>query len=133
MLKNTVFILIVLLVMLSGCTSRPYTMKDNGHTDELDMDSPFEIELTGNSSAGYSWKVVEIDTDVIKQIGKPGYVPSDGRVGSGGTYPFRFQTVDYGETELVLAYSRSFEPGEPPPKTFRMKIISGTMGRILGE
>jgi len=130
MLKNITFILIVLLVMLSGCTSRPYTMKDNGHTAELDMDSPFEIELTGNSSAGYSWKVVKIDTNVIKQIGKPGYVPSDDRTGSAGTYIFRFQTVDYGETELVLTYSRT---GQPPAKTFRMKIISGTMGRILGE
>ena len=133
MLKNTAFILIVLLFIFSGCTNKPFTMRDNGHTVELELDTPFEIELEGNSSTGNTWKVVEIDTNVIQQIGKPGFVPSGDLIGSGGTYTYRFQTVGNGETELVLAYSRSFESGEPPAKTFRMKVICGTMGRILGE
>lgn len=108
-------------------------MKDNGHTVELEMDSPFEIALAGNPSTGYIWQVVEIDTNVVKQIGEPTYESSGNLEGSGGTYTFRFQTVNYGESDLTLVYCRPFEPDKSLVKTFRMKIISGTMGRITGE
>ncbi len=130
--KNLIYILIVYLVVSAGCSS-PYTIKDNGRTVELQMDSPFEVELEGNPSTGYSWQVAEVDTNVIKQIGEPIYESSGNLAGSGGTYTFRFRTVDNGETPLVLVYGRPFEPAKAPVKTFRLKIISGTMGRITGE
>ena len=130
MLKRTAFFLFILLTILSGCTNKPFTMNDNGHIAELDMDTPFEVELEGNASTGYSWQIVEMDTNVIKQTGEPEYERPVDRTGAGGTYTFSFRTVNYGESLLVMAYGR---PGEDPVKTFRIKIISGTMGRILGE
>lgn len=124
--------MIVLLVMLYGCT-KPFTMENNGQTVELQIDSPFEVELTGNPSTGYSWKLAEADKSVIKMTGEPEFTQSDDRIGSPGTYTFSFQTIAAGETEIVLVYSRVFESDEPPAKTFRMTIISGTMGRITAE
>jgi len=104
-------------------------MHDNGHTVELDMDTPFEIELHGDSSAGFSWHVREFDSTIIKQIGQPKYSQPVNQTGT-GLYTFDFHTVGYGKTYLILNYGR---PSEPPVKTFRIKIISGTMGRILGK
>ncbi|NOX85134.1 MAG: protease inhibitor I42 family protein [Chlorobi bacterium] len=133
-MKHTFFfIIIVLLAALAGCTNKPFTMEDSGRTVELDLDSPFMVELKGNASTGYSWEILEMDTTVVRQIGKQGYMPSGDKIGSGGTYTFWFKTVDFGETELVIGYVRRFESDEPPAKIFRMKIISGMMGRITGE
>ena len=132
-MKHNLFIIIVLLAALTGCTNKPFTMEDNGRTIELDLDSPFCVELKGNASNGYSWQVLQMDKDVIRQVGEPGYMPSGDMVGSGGTYTFWFKTVGFGETELVIGYVRRFESDEPPAKTFKLKIISGTMGRITGE
>ncbi len=91
------------------------------------------VELKGNASTGYEWKVMNMDSTVIRQIGQPGFMPSGDEIGSGGTYTFWFKTVSFGETELVIGYVRRFESDEPPEKTFKLKVISGTMGRITGE
>ena len=130
--RDLAYIFIVFLSISAGC-GHPYTMKDNGRTLELQLDSPFEVELEGNPTTGYSWQVVEMDTNVIRQTGEPVYEPSGDKPGSGGVYTFRFRTVADGESLLVLVYSRPFEPDKEPVKTFRLKIISGTMGRITGE
>ncbi len=133
MLKHAIFIFFISVVLLSGCTNKPFTMKDSGRTVELDLETPFMIELKGNASTGYSWNVLKLDSSVVQQTGQPGYMPSGDKIGSGGTYTFWFKTVGFGETELVIGYVRRFESDEPPAKEFRMKIISGTMGRITGE
>ena len=133
-MKHTFFIIMILLfATLAGCTNKPFTMEDSGRTVELDLDSPFMVELKGNASTGYEWKVMNMDSTVIRQIGQPGFMPSGDEIGSGGTYTFWFKTVGFGETELVIGYVRRFESDEPPAKTFKLKVISGTMGRITGE
>ncbi len=117
-----------------SCTSEPYTSKDNGSTVNLSVDDPFEIQLVTNSSTGYKWQVAQLNNTVIKQIGKPVYEIKEGSaIGASGLVTFKFQTVANGQADLRLEYVRGFEENETPSKTFEIKIVVGTMGRILED
>ncbi len=108
-------------------------MNDNGTTVNLGIDDVFEIELEGNASTGYLWEIVGYDSTVIKRTGDVKFVPEDDRTGSGGTYVYSFQTIAAGQTWLEMVYKRRWEEHKLHDKTFRIKIVSGTMGRILEE
>jgi len=126
-------ILVTLVIFMSSCAG-PFTDEDNGTTVNLSIDDPFEIELEGNASTGYSWQIMPYDSTVIKQVGEPEFKSNaEGRVGSGGIITFKFQTIGDGQTELLLVYRRKWEEHKPPTKMFKMKIVVGTMGRILEE
>ena len=77
-------VLVVLVVFISSCAG-PYTIDDSGTTVNLGNDDPFEIELVGNASTGYSWQVMPYDSTVIKQIGVPEFKSKDDRIGSAGS------------------------------------------------
>lgn len=126
------FIFAVSAGFLTSCAG-PFTIDDNGTTVNLSNDDLFEIELVGNASTGYSWQVLPYDSTVIKQVGEPEFKSKDDRVGSAGIITFRFQTIADGQTDLQLVYIRKWEENKPPAKTFSMKIVVGTMGRILEE
>jgi len=131
-MKNLIKIslIVVIALFISSCTG-PFTIDDNGKTVNLSIDDPFEVDLSGNASTGYSWKILPYDSTVIKQVGEPVFKSNDGgAVGAGGIITFKFQTVADGQTNLKMIYSREWE-NKPPSKTFEMKIVVGTMGRIL--
>jgi len=126
-------LIIVTIIIMTSC-SGPYTINDNGTTVNLSIDDPFEIDLAGNASTGYIWQVLPFDSTVIKQVGTPSSkVNNDDRVGSSSVKTYRFITVADGETNLKFVYRRRWEENEIPTKTFEMKIVVGTMGRILEE
>ncbi len=134
-MKNLIKISLIVVVALfvSSCAG-PFTIDDNGKTVNLTTDDPFEIDLAGNASTGYSWKILPYDSAVIKQVGEPVFKSNDGgAVGSGGMITFKFQTIADGQTDLKLIYQRRWEENEPPTRTFEMKIVVGTMGRILED
>ncbi|MBI9038981.1 MAG: protease inhibitor I42 family protein [Bacteroidales bacterium] len=126
------FLALIFSLSFYSC-SGPYTVEDDGRTIELGIDDPFEIELDGNPTTGYIWDILSYDSTIIKQIGKADYQAISDAIGAGGKYTFKFQTIAAGSTILQLIYYRSFEKNVPPAKTFQMKIISGTMGRIEAE
>lgn len=128
LLKSIISICIAILI--TSCAG-PFTIADSGTTVNLSNDDPFEIELEGNASTGYTWQVMPFDSSVIKQVGEPEFKANDGRIGSGGMITFKFQTIADGQTDLLLVYHRRWEKNEPPAKKFEMKIVVGTMGRIL--
>ena len=131
--KIEIFVFVLLFsIFLTSCT-KPYTEEDNGRTINLGIYDPFEIELAGNPSTGYIWDVLSYDSTIIKQVGKAEFEPIDDKIGSGGKYTFNFQTIAAGQTTLVLIYYRKFEENVPPAKTFELKVVSGTMGRILED
>ena len=133
-MKNTIksLVLIASMIFIISCVE-PFTIDDSGSTVNLGIDDPFEIELVGNASTGYIWKVMPYDSTIIKQIGEPGFNSDDDRVGSSGTITFKFQTIAAGQTDLLLVYHRKWEEHKPPARLFKMKIVVGTMGRILEE
>ncbi len=124
--------IVVITIFITSCAG-PYTIEDSGITVNLSTDDPFEIVLDGNASTGYTWKVMPFDSTVIKQLSEPEIKSGDGRIGAGGKVTFKFQSLADGQTDLLLVYSRRWEENEPPAKKFEMKIVVGTMGRILED
>lgn len=133
-MKNilTSSLLFLSLLIITSCEG-PYTFENSGSTINLSTYDPFEIELEGNASTGYTWQIVSYDSTVIKQVGEKEYKANDDRTGSAGTYTYKFQTIGDGQTTLVLVYKRKWEEHTLHDKTFEMKVVVGTMGRILEE
>lgn len=123
-------LLITIIPFLYIACSGSYTIEDNGSTINLSNDDPFEIQLKGNASTGYSWQVISYDSTIIQQVGDKEYVPNDDKVGSPGMVTFKFKTIGIGETSLILVYKRSWEELSDDDKSFTLKVVVGTMGRI---
>ena len=117
---------ILLLISIMGFTScmGPLTDRDNGRTLEFSEDSPFTIQLKCPDKGAY-WKIMEYDKTVIKQMGDVLIKP----VGDKRIFEFEFQCIADGSTSLLIAYIQKDEPSIVE-KTFELKIICGTMGRI---
>jgi predicted secreted protein len=108
----------------SGAASGTLTEKDNGKTIELEMDSPFTIRLTGEHDSGLSWKLVSDNKPVIA------FEKSETTIdGNKDIYIFTFKTENEGEQIIEIVYGNN----SGIMKTFKLKVICGTMGRILSE
>ena len=108
-------------------------MDDNGRTINLPNETPFEIYLNGTPSTGYIWEVASFNKSILKELDNPDFKPENDRDGAGGMYTFKFQTIAEGESILKLNYLCRSEPNEPPVKSFQIKVVCGTMGRILED
>ncbi|MDP2723432.1 MAG: protease inhibitor I42 family protein [Bacteroidales bacterium] len=122
-------------LLLQGMVScmDPIVMTDNGKTYNLSIDEVFQIQLPGNPTTGYSWRIMPYDETVVKQLGEPSYKVNDDKIGTGGIYTFKFQTIADGQAELILNYARKWDSLTEPSRTFKIMIVSGTMGQILEE
>jgi len=108
----------------TGAASGELTEKDNNKTIELEMDSPFTIRLTGEHGSGYRWKLVSDN--------KPAVILKNTDVsiqGNDDVYIFNFMVKNQGEEEVVIVFASD----DVVVKTFKLKVICGTMGRILSE
>ena len=56
-------------------------------------------------------------------VGEPEFHPASSALGASGTVTFRFEAVGAGQTTLKLIYSRPFEKGVLPPKTFAASVL----------
>ncbi len=126
------FSILILSTVLISCAG-PYTIENSGSTINLSIDDPFEIELMGNPSTGYSWQVVTLDSTVISRIGDAEFKANDDKIGSAGVYTFKFKTISAGQSNLLLVYKRAWDEHALHDKVFEMKVVVGTMGRILEE
>lgn len=138
-------LLLASLVLLAGCgagelapadTPEPganpdreviLTVEDNGGQVSLDQGQVLVVSLASNPTTGYRWDVVEVDESILRQEGDAEFVaPEAGAtplVGAGGTEIFRFVVAGGGETELTLAYRRSWEEGVEPVETFTVHVL----------
>ncbi len=129
--KTYSLVLIFLAAMFMASCAKPFSEKDNGTKIDLGIDDPFEIELPGNPSEGFIWEVEYFEKEIIKQIGEAEFTPSDDTEAAEGKYLFKFQTIAAGQSVVSLVYHKKSGENKIPTKTFTMKIISGTMGRIM--
>jgi len=129
--------MMVIAAISFGCSSKTYTINDSGKTQRLALDSVFTVTLDGNPTTGYLWSdATELNTCLAKSNNGGEYEmdpTSNQPVGGGGTYTFKYKVKSAGEAELRLIYSRPWETGQAPAKTFTMKVIAGTMGTIEEE
>ena len=132
-MKKVKQIILSLVVMSLISCAGPYTIKDSGKTINLGMYDPFQVELHGNASTGYKWEITAYDSTVIEQIGNVSYKADDDKIGSGGLYTWSFKTIGAGELDLLFVYKRPWEESSADDKIFSLRVVSGTMGRILSE
>jgi inhibitor of cysteine peptidase len=130
-------IMMITAAIMFGCSSKPYTMNEDGKTQRLSIDSVFSIALEGNPTTGYLWSdATELNT-CLTQLNKGEEFERDPTsnqpIGGGGIYTFKYKVKSDGQANLKLVYSRPWETGQAPAKTFNMKILAGTMGIIEAE
>ena len=83
------------------------------------------VKLEGNPTTGYSWTYTMDPEGVVSEVSNE-YVAdkaSEGVVGSGGTFVFKFEAVAPGEAELVFSYHRVWEEDVPPIQTVTYKAV----------
>jgi predicted secreted protein len=73
----------------------------------LQVGDTLEVRLPTIPQEGFSWKVQDLDTKILKQDGEAVYVEDDGVNAAGGTTTLRFKAVGAGSTELILIFASS--------------------------
>lgn len=124
------FVLIISSLLLASCTGEVLTEDDDGTRVEYAIGSEFRIQLKGDPGAGFIWKTVGLERNVVEQKGDP-VIRTAAETGEDrGTYTFTFETVSAGNVVLRLMYFNKNAEDPKPEKTFEIEVISGTMGRI---
>jgi len=103
------------------------TDKDNGSKVQLVPDQKLSVSLESNPTTGYSWRADPLNEQILKQLGEPTFkADTTGLMGAPGVEVFQFQAVGPGSTPLNMAYSRSWETGVKPEKTFSTNVTVTT-------
>lgn len=121
------------LISLSSCSSGPLTEQDNNTTVEYQLDSPFQIQLEGDASGINKWVLVSKIEPTISLTNQSAQFNKDK---DKKVYTFNFKVNTDGETNVVLVYvndAKQLENDAVPLKEFQVKVIAGTMGRILSD
>jgi inhibitor of cysteine peptidase len=101
------------------------TSADNGKTIKTTAGKKIEVSLKGNPTTGFNWQMAELKGESIKADGKGEYIPDKTdppRVGSGGTFVFKFIAVKSGKTTLKFEYLRPWEKDKPPAEKFSVNV-----------
>jgi inhibitor of cysteine peptidase len=122
------FILLALvLVVLVGCTQDLGAIDlgsaNNGTTLDVSSNQVLNVKLDSNATTGYKWNLVTPpDERILKLLSSKYNAPTGGALGAGGSETWQFQAVGRGKATLKLAYSRPFEPNNPPAKEFSITV-----------
>jgi predicted secreted protein len=96
----------------------------NGTTQTIDQGDTIDVQLEGNPTTGYAWKLLASSRSFPLQ--KEEYVPDQPQLtGSGGTYHFYFTADVFSvgkEFKLDFAYFRSWEGHQNAIETFTVTI-----------
>lgn len=100
----------------------------NGHTVEAPVGRPFSVELRGEQSQGFSWRVVE--TPEFIAFAPEGSItlptPDEAQapvVGVGANQVFFFVATAPGSGDLILEHRR-FGGAPPTRDSFRVRIVA---------
>jgi inhibitor of cysteine peptidase len=119
MLKTTVFALLVLMSLLSGCslfqqqaatpTSEVHISKsDSTISITLKTGQGLAVSLESNPTTGYGWeKATTPNSEILQMTGAPDFVPSSNMPGAGGVATYHFKAVKAGSSIAVLGDRRS--------------------------
>lgn len=131
LLKNIIFLLLI-SGFLYACQG-PYTEENNGQTIELSNESSFEVSLEGDPGSDNIWQVVGFNKELIN----PGQTVINETKNASGeivkTFTFTFDTHGSGQSLLELIYIDENNSSALPIKTYGLKVICGTMGRIESD
>ena len=143
MIKPKIIFLIILLTLFSvasifsGCcpfskinlsklknlTEDTKVAEDTGAPIEAKIGEKFKIALDSNQTTGYQWELSEpLDESVVKLIGSEYISDKPITAGSGGVEVWTFEAVGEGETEISMAYVRSWEKDVEPAQSKTLKV-----------
>jgi inhibitor of cysteine peptidase len=98
---------------------------DDGQQRRLLVGQRLVVALPANPSTGYSWSVAQMDSSAVRQDGEADYEPDPAvpvAPGAGGTAVWNFVGVAAGVTPLKLEYTRPWDQGLAPARTFSLTI-----------
>ncbi|RBO96978.1 inhibitor of cysteine peptidase [Nocardia puris] len=101
------------------------TEADAGQERTVRVGERFTITLPSNPSTGYTWRLAALDRAVVDQVGESDFRnEGDGPVlpGAGGVEVWTFAGNAAGTTGLALEYTRPWEHGVEPARTFTVTI-----------
>ena len=118
------FFIIFVLFVLSSCSNKTVKINKevNGQEITLKQGQTLVLSIEGNPTTGYQWAVDELDESILAPAADPDYKSDSMLIGSGGTYTYKFNTVNLGETTLRLKYYRDFENDTPPVDFFEIHV-----------
>lgn len=103
-------------------SASPATLGDTG-TTRLTVGQVGSLELLGNPTTGYAWQCESSDPSVLAPAGSLYTAsPSDGRVGTGGTYRFDFKALKAGTATVTCRYYRSWEGQQTALRTVTYQV-----------
>ena len=109
------FILLSMILLCSCKNITELTFDNKGSSVVLEKGDKINIKLESNPTTGYSWILSkETDTTIVSLIDSK-FVQTEKEeelVGAGGYEVFTFQAKKSGQTEIILAYQRSWEEEE---------------------
>jgi inhibitor of cysteine peptidase len=83
-----------------------------------------EVVLPANPSTGYAWEAGFYNQSVLKPYGEPEFWSiTKEELGAKEWQTLHFEAIGEGETELDLAYRRSFENEEGDQQIFQVYVI----------
>lgn len=123
-MKFLKLILVTCIITSLFSCSDPLTESNNNSTVELQLDSPFQIQLEGDAEGKNKWVLFSKTEPIITLIDQ-NTIFKDGKK----LYNFNFKVNTDGEKKVVLIYQNE----GAKLKVFQIKVIAGTMGRILGD
>ncbi|UAK35336.1 protease inhibitor I42 family protein [Nocardia asteroides] len=98
---------------------------DNAQQRRLSAGQRLVVALPANPSTGYSWSVAALDSSVVKPDGEADFEPDAAAPvapGAGGTAVRSFVGVGTGATTLKMEYTRPWDQGLEPARTFSLTI-----------
>ncbi len=127
-LRNWLGLLIAVVLVTGALTVSEVAVdaSSNGAQKEMTRDQVLTVTLESNPSTGYRWQVIDVDPNVLRQIGDAEFQAADSnrgaQPGAGGTETLRFAAVNSGTTNLMLVYWRPWEKGVQPQKIFNLQV-----------
>ncbi|MGY2006217.1 protease inhibitor I42 family protein [Nocardia gipuzkoensis] len=98
---------------------------DHGQQRRLHVGQRLIVALPANPSTGYSWSIAKVDAAVVKLDGEADFEPDPAvpvAPGAGGTSVWTFVGAAAGVTALTMEYTRPWEQGLEPARTFSLTI-----------
>ena len=111
------------------CRSRELKVGEsaNGTKVTVAVGQTVEVSLPGNVTTGYDWSLDPTTHGVPSLIATvaESYASTSpaGVVGAGGVRTFVYRAVSPGTATLQLYYTRAWQTGVPPAKTFSLTIV----------
>ncbi len=115
---------ILVVSLISGCSSGVMTYTDAAKTISASVNQEFAIALDSNPTTGYNWETSYDDSilSLVESRYEIGKQAKEGLDGAGGTQNFRFKALKTGKAEITVTYKRSWETDFAEQKVFSVDI-----------